>query len=94
MRHNAYAVGNPILYKVWGDDDMAPQWPLIDATPVMVIWSPIFRQYIMSITCLDYRYDAFVRPDQFRLDPALQDVTDAPSYYLQQAKTASKNFSK
>lgn len=92
MNHNAYTIGPVTLYRVWGPDEYPVVTPPHNS-PVMVIWSPVFQQYIMSITTLDYRYDSFVRPDQFRPDPALQ-VTDGPSYYLHQAQNAAKNFSK
>lgn len=87
MNHNAYTTHPVVLYRVWGPDDYPTIQPPENA-PVMVIWSPIFQQYIMSITTLDYRYDAFVSERDFRPDPALQ-VNDGPSYYLQQAKRGS-----
>lgn len=85
MKHNAYSRNNPVLTRVWGPDDLIPQWTLPDHTPVFVCWSPHLRRWVMSITTLDYRYDALVTDHYFRLDPALQDVVvkePADTYYL------------
>lgn len=93
MKHNAFTTQPVTLQMVWGDTNVhLPYWTLLPDTPVMVIWSPVFRQYIMSITTSDYRYDAFVHPSTFRADGSLS--VDGPSYYLEQAKTAANKIEK
>lgn len=71
---------------------MMDTWVLPENTPVMVIFSSIHQRYIVSISCVDYRYDAFILPTEFRHDHTLRD--DGPAYYLERAAAASKNFQK
>lgn len=85
MKHNAFSTRGTILYRVWGDDHLPPSLTLDEGTPVFVCWSPTLKQWIMSITHIDYRYDAIVGTSNFLLDSTLLEVAeevDAPSYYL------------
>jgi hypothetical protein len=91
MKTNAFA-RNARLFRVWGDDSMPPYIDLVDQ-PVTVIWSPTLKQWIMSITCMEWRYDAIVSSWQFVLDASLLPVNeptqDGPSYYLNRMRASS-----
>lgn len=85
MKHNAFSTRGTILYRVWGDDSMPPSLTLDEGTPVFVCWSPTLRQWIMSITNIDYRYDSIVGTSNFVLDSTLLEVAEpepADTYYL------------
>jgi len=86
VKHNAFTVNHPTLYRVWGNDFNPPSITPPDGTPVFVLWSPSMRQHIMSITTDDYRYDALVTEIYFRrdrtLDPAEAIPEPAETYYL------------
>lgn len=90
MRTNAFA-RNARLYLVWGDPTDPPFIDL-HTEPVFVCWSPTLRQWIMSVSSLDRRYDAIVNTWQFVLDSSMLPVDsptqDAPSYYLNRVRSA------
>lgn len=90
MKHNAFSRNTPTLYRVWAPDKYPPEIHPPDGSSVFVLWSPILKQWIMSITTPDYRYDAFVGTRHFQLDPALQPADapkpDGPKYFLDQLR--------
>ncbi len=92
MKYNAFSTGSPTLHRVWGESNVyQPTWVLPDDTPVFVLFSPLHKRWIMSITTPDFRYDAFVLDSHFRLDPALSvpdaPAPDAPRYYLDKIRS-------
>ena len=90
MKHNAYTVLPTRLFRVWGPDE----YPHVDLPvnyPVFVLWSPNLRQWIASVTHIDYRYDAIVTAEYFRFDPTLAPVLptpkEGPAYYLEKIRS-------
>jgi len=86
MKHNAFTSRPVRLYQVWGDAD----YPFIDCpagTRIYVLWSPTLKQWIASITTIDYRYDSILSTNDFVLDASLLPVHQpeaADRYYLHQ----------
>ena len=91
MKANAHTANNVRLFRVWGPDDV-PYFDLAPGVPVFVVWSPIHRRHIMSITMLDSRYDSFVETYHFKADPTLQAVvlSDGPAYYLNRIRSGKQ----
>lgn len=91
MKANAFS-RNARLFRVWGDDTIPPYLDLPDGTAVFVCYSPTLRQWVMSISNFDYRYDALVSTSNFLLDASLlpADGQSAPSYYLNRYRATSE----
>jgi len=88
--HNAFAARPVTLYQVWGGPELPPSWTLPSGTKIFVCYSPTLRQWVASVTTLDYRYDALVGTEYFVLDASLLPVEtklDGPSYYLQKIRS-------
>lgn len=89
MKANAFTTVPVILYRVWGPDEV-PVLDLLPNHPVFVVWSPIHRRHIMSISSTEARYDSFVEAYHFRPDPSLEIVEERPEgakYYLDQIRS-------
>ena len=84
MKTNAFTRNHTRLFRVWGDDGIPPYLDLPDGTAVFVCYSPTLRQWVMSISNIDYRYDSLVSTSNFLLDQSLLPTGDpsGPSYYL------------
>jgi hypothetical protein len=90
--YNAHTLPGVRLYRVWGDDTLPPFIDPPAGTRVFVCYSPSLRQWVMSMTHIDWRYDALVSTSNFRLDAAMLPVDeepDAPSYYLNRLRSSS-----
>jgi hypothetical protein len=89
---NAFSRNRTRLYRVWGDDMNPPYVDLPDGTPLVVIYSPTLRQWIGSVTNLDFRYDAILSTSNFVLDASLLPVdgpAEAGSYYLNRVRASA-----
>lgn len=85
MHHNSFASHDIVLHQVWGGPELPAHWIVPRGTRMMTIYSPTLRQWIASVTTLDYRYDAIVSVHDFVLDQSLLPVVgnaEAGSYYL------------
>jgi hypothetical protein len=83
--HNSFASHDLVLHQVWGGPEMPPAYVVPAGTKMMTIYSPLLKQWVASITTLDYRYDAIVTTHDFVLDASLLPVegdANGPSYYL------------
>jgi len=70
---------------------MPPAWNVPKGTRMMTIYSPTLKQWVASVTTLDYRYDAIVTTHDFCLDQALlptQGDPGGPSYYLNRMRAS------
>lgn len=83
--YNSFASHDIVLHQVWGGPELPPHWAVPKGTRMMTIYSPTLRQWVASVTTLDYRYDAIVTTHDFVLDSSLlptQGDPGGPSYYL------------
>lgn len=90
MKTNAFTQGRVRLFMVWGDADSPSSIELDPGTKVFVCWAPILKQWIASVTHIDYRYDAIVAVTDFMLDASMLPVDEpepAGRYYLNRART-------
>lgn len=90
MKTNAFTRTNVRLYRVWGD---VPHVDLPPGTPLFVCWAPILKQWIGSVTHIDYRYDSILESHHFMLDASMLPVDEpepAETYYLNRLKYGVK----
>lgn len=94
MKANAFTRNHVRLFRVWGDDNVPPYLDLPDGTPVFVLYSPTLKQWVASVSNLDYRYDALLGTMYFVLDASLLPVTggdpSAPSFYLNRYRATAE----
>lgn len=89
MKYNAFTTYPVRLHQVWGN----PDYPFVDlpaGARIFVLYSPTLRQWVASITTIDYRYDCLLGTEYFVLDQSLL-PTDAPepadTYYLNKIRS-------
>lgn len=89
--YNSFAARPVTLHQVWGGPELPPMWVVDKGVRMMTIYSPTLRQWVASVTTLDYRYDAIVTTHDFVLDAALLPVEgnpEGPSYYLNRMRAS------
>ena len=88
--YNSFASHDVQLHQVWGGPELPPVWVVPRGTRMMTIYSPTLRQWVASITTLEYRYDSIVSTHDFVLDQSLlptQGDASGPSYYLNRMRS-------